>query len=425
MNKNMNKNINDFIKNICNKECGEYFEGSKEHTYIKIKESLPTHIFSKKILDREIEIKVARVASVIIKKVNKIDKNRFWILYYRLSEKLIDLKCNRTNLSTINKMMCIEYILDRVLKQIRAFDVRNESPPFQNARTNISQISKSYNKQENLNLNINSKKLKKANNYTKKILHKYSKDSIDTDTIKAIIENALIKINSIKLYQKKEKKSYIEKEVLTNFNKNEINKILHPILIELLHLEKFFNFIYNNFINSRFIDFTRSIKIEKAINKPIVNQPSLKLNEILKEYLDIIPPETKLILQLKIGERLNNQDFIKLIYSFNYKEIDILGYFRDEEILDIKFYVRNNIDIPSITDKKIFQIREKLKANSYINREDDTKRVILLKLIFSEEMNAKEIGVLLDYTDKQVYKKIERIKNKIKYKKGLTPCKEM
>jgi len=432
----MNSNLDNFIKDICDKECGEYFEISKESCFLQIKERLPPNIFLEKVFDRKLQIKVARIASPIIKNNNKIDKNRFWILYYRLSEKLITFKCDQSNLSVIDNMMCKEYILDRVINQIKIFNINSESIVFQEVKENLSEIEKNYNSSNEIYLDINSSKLHYTNgvvkNYTNKILKRYSKESVDIYSIEVIIENALLNIgvDNCKTYQKKSEKGYIEKEIFAylNHNKNEMEIILNPVLLELLHQEKFFNYINNYFINNRFIDFTRTLSIK---NKASIEEgdtddiPYISLEEILKDYLELIPLETLLILRLKIGERLNNREFIKLVYSFDHKEIDILSHFDDEEVLEIKFYVRNNIDISKETNNKISKIREKLKANSYINREDDTKRVVLLKLIFSEEMSAKEIGLFLGYRDKQIYKKIESIKNKINNKKRLELCKEM
>ena len=431
----MESNIDNFIKEICNKECGKYFESSKNYTFSKIRAALPSSIYSQKVFNRKLQISIAKITSPFIKKINLTDKNRFWILYYRLSEELITLKCNQSNYSTTDKMMCVEYILDRIIDRIKTFDIYTDSIPFQETKANIIQISEIYKSLDEIKLEINFKQLKHnssvVQNYTKKILHKYGKDSMDSESIKAIIENALLSIEDCnsKRYQKNGEKSYIEKELLNYFNhdKKELEFLLEPVLIEIFHQEKFFNFIYNNFINSRFIDFTRTLSLKNKLpaDELPINEPnSLGLDEILGEYLDMIPQETQLILQLKIGESLNNRDFIKLIYHFDYQEIDILGHFENEEILEIKFYARNNMDISLKTDNKISKIREKLKANSYINREEDTKRVILLKLIFSEEMSAKEIGVVLGYSDKQIYKKIESIKNKINNKKRLKLCTE-
>jgi hypothetical protein len=430
----MNANLTNFIKDMCNKECGEYFEISKESCFIQIKERLSSNMLFQRNLNQKLQIKVARVASPIIRNNNQIDKNRFWILYYRLAEKLIISKCDQANLSTTDNMMCKEYILNRLINQIKTFNINTESIPFQEVRANLNEIAKIYYTSNNFFLDIDPLKLQYTNgvvkNYTNKILKRYSKDSVDIYSIEAIIENALLNIgvDNSKTYQKKGEKGYIEKEIsiYLNHNKNEMEIILYPILLELLHQEKFFNYINNYFINNRFIDFTRTLKNVPAIPiKKDDNPEPLSIEEILKDYLELIPLETLLILRLKIGERLNNREFIKLVYNFDYKQIDILSHFDDEEVLEIKFYVRNNIDISKETNKKISKIREKLKANSYINREDDAKRVVLLKLIFSEEMNAKEIGLFLGYRDKQIYKKIESIKNKINNKKRLELCKEM
>jgi len=424
----MDDDIDKFIKEICNGECQEYFESSKKHSYRLIKKALPPNILSKK-LDNEVQFEIAIVASRIIKKLNQIDKNRFWILYYRLAEELITIKCNQCRRS-IERLMCVEYILDRLFEQIKAFDVYAQSIPFQEANKNIIEIGKIYSSVESLNIDIDPKKLKYTSgivtNYTQKILKKYSKDTIDVDTIEALIENILLDVKKVSITKRAD--SYIEREVLGFFNnsKREINRVIEPILTELLYIEKFFNYIYNHFIDNRFIDFTRRVK--KQIPKPEPNREppvaNIGLEDILENYLELIDPTVQLILKLKIGERVKNQEFIKVAYLFDYREIDIFKHFNIDEVLQIRLYAKFNAqaEYTKKLHKKISKVREKLKADSYINREDEIKRVALLKLIFSEEMSAKEIGVLLDYKEKQVYKKIENVKNKIRYKKELALC---
>ncbi len=431
----MENNINNFIKILCDNECKKYFESSKTHAYEKVKKALPSPLFSDKVFETKLQIKTARIASPIIDQINAIDKNRFWILYYRLSEELIGIKCNQSNLSENDKMNCREYILDRAMVRIRDFDADYESLPFQETRANIVQIGEHYRDMKEIKLEIVPKQLKYSRsvveNYTKKILRQYTQKSTDSKSIRAIIENALLSIeaHNIKTYQKEGESGYLEKELHRHFNqdKNEIDLLLEPVLIELLHQEKFFNFIYNHFIHSRFIDFIRTIKDPSTLSTDDPMEPideTRLLEEILEDYLDLIPPETQLILRLKIGEKLNNRDFIKLIYRFDCQEIDLLEHFENDEILEIKFYARNDIAISLKTNKKISKVREKIKAHSYIDREENTKREILIKLIFSEAMSAKEIGVILGYSDKQIYKRIEQVKKKILNKqKRLEPCK--
>jgi len=408
-------NIDEFIEKICEGECKEYFQSSKERAIVQIKASLSPDIFSQN-LNRELQIKIAQIASPIIKKINTIDKNRFWIIYYRLAQQLISLKCSECK-SSNQSLMCEEYILDRIMQYIKKFDIGVESTPFQEVRAFIKKGDYTEKKRAGA-----------TGNYIKKIFKRYSEASVDRDTAHALIENALIEIDE-KTYQKdfsKEKinlKNEITKQL--NNDKGKISTLLYSLLIELLHEEKFFNYINNYVIKKRFIDFIRRA-ISYDIENPIEpDPPPIGLNEILADYLEIIPPDVQLILRLKIGERLSDSDFIKLVYLFDYREIDILEHFKDEEILEIKFYARNDIALLSPIKKKISKIREKLKSNSYTNREDNSKRVALLKLIFSEEMNAKEIGMLLGYSEKQVYKKIEHIKRKINYKKESALCKEM
>ncbi len=412
----MKSNIDEFIKNMSYGECNEYFQSSKKRAIEQIKASLSPDIFSQNF-NRELQIEIARVASPIIKKINTIDKNRFWIIYYRLSERLISLKCSECK-SSNQSLMCEEYILDRVMQYIKKFDIDVESTPFQEVRAFIK--SGDYEQT----------RAGATGNYIKKIFKRYSQESIDSDTADAIIENAMVAIDENIISQKdfSEEKINLKNEISKRLNhdKGKISTLLYSLLIELLHEEKFFNYINNYVIKNRFIDFIRQWR--DSINPPTPeppSQPPIELEEILANYLDIIPEDTKLILRLKIGERLNNRDFIKVAYLFDYREIDIFENFTYDEHFEIKLYARNDIDISLDTDRKISKVREKLKANSYIDIEDDKKRVTLLKLIFSEEMNAKEIGMLLDYSEKQVYKKIENIKKKINTKKESTLCKEM
>jgi len=419
-------NIDQFIKRVCDEECNEYFESSKERAFEEIKLSLPLDILSQS-LNRLLEIKIARIASPIIKKINQIDQNRFWVIYYRLSEKLIRLKCQQCK-SPTEEIMCMEYILNRVITHIKSFNVNDESHIFKEVKKNLLQVSYNYEKSSDIELNRDSKYFKDAvgtiENYTKKILTKYVSESVDMDTIEALLENAILDISErYKRGNFSIENSYIEKEFLLHFDKNKekLNSVLPPLLIELLQQEKFFNYIYNHFITHRFIDFFRSIKLPP----PQITEIEWKgrtLDEVLGEYANIISDEVKIILRLKIAERLEDREFIKLLYLFDYRGIDIFSHFNDNEILEIKLFSRNGKELSINTYRKIAKVREKLESNSYVVIED-IKREIILKLIFSDEMNAKEIGMLLGYREKQVYKKIENAKKRIKYKKELTLCK--
>ena len=406
----MNSNIDKFITNICVGECQEYFQSSQARAIAQIKASLSPDISSQKF-NLELQIEIARIASPIIKKINTIDKNRFWIIYYRLTQRLISLKCSECK-SSNQSLMCEEYILDRIMQYIKKFDIDVESTPFQEVR---AFIKKGDYEQERVGV---------IGNYIRKIFKRYSQESIDSDTANALIENALICIDEKNISQKdfSETKINLKNEISKRLNhdKGKISTLLYSLLMELLHEEKFFNYINNHVIKNRFIDFIRKATLPDIEPKSpsIDNNPPIELDDILAEYLTIIPTDVKLILRLKIGEKLNNRDFIKVAYLFDYREIDIFENFTDNEHLEIKFYARNSIDISLDIDRKISKVREKLEANSYINIEADKKRVTLLKLIFSEEMKVKEIGMLLGYSDKQIHKKIENIKRKINNKRS-------
>jgi hypothetical protein len=424
----MKNNIYEFIKKVCDGESKEYFFSTKERTFNQIKVSLSSDIFSQN-LDRQLEIKIARVASPIIKKINQIEKNRFWIIYYRLCERLIYLKCNQCK-SPREEILCIEYILNRTTNHIKAFNIDTESTIFKQVRENLYTISSFYEDSTDIELDRDFKDFKYTtnivSNYTKKIVMKYALESTDIETIEALIENAILDTNG--KYKRENfsiEISYIERELLSYFDKNkkDINKILPPLLRELLYQEKFFNYIYNHFINHRFIDFVRSIKLPPPQTED-VEWIGRTLDEVLGEYTDIISDEVKLILRLKIAERLEDREFIKLLYLFDYRGIDIFSHFEDNEILEIKFYARNGKELSKNSCRKISKVREKLESNSYVVIED-IKRDIVLKLIFPDEMSAKEIGMLLGYREKQIYKKIENAKKRIKYKKELRLCKKV
>jgi len=400
----MNSNIDEFIKDICDGECGEYFESSKAYCSALIKEALPPQLLSLTELDRVTQIKIARIASPLIRKNNQIDKNRFWILYYRLAEYLIELKCSQCK-SHNQSLMCAEYILDRTIRHIKIFDVYRESSIFQKVRENLK-----------ANLTIHNNNNKIVTVYTQKINKRYTQDTIDMYRANAFIENALLQIDIDTIDGYSQDRVILKKEFLNRFKDSSYKKdiitlqlIEELLLMELLYEEKFFNYTNNHFIPKRFIDFIRRDKPTPTPDLTDEND-STDIDNILKE----IKKETQLILKLKSGISLSNREFIKLVYQLDYKEIDVWSYFTDEEHLEIKLYARNGLDISNRTDKKISTIREKLKSNSYINIERETKRVTLLKLIYEEEMKSKEIGLLLNFTEKQINKKIENVKNKMK-----------
>ena len=416
----------ELIKKLCTK-CKCYFENTESACISSI------HIQDKLSLllkpSTKLEIKITRK----IQSFCHSTKNHFWILYYRMSQSKIYFicrKCNKNNL-------CEEYILSRIIKHLKAFDINKESNVFKKVREELTKnklktidLSSSYLglKSSIPKLDKNSKEV--VTHYINKIRDEYSCKAFDFESAVALIENASLeqddKIKILiekRLYRYKIYKAPIVLKDLICEALDSDKELKTPALIELLNKEKFVHYI-RQVIESRFIDFTRSSKYK---NEMIEEIKKSKQNSNNSEDIDIIleplSNEQKIIYKLKYAIPLDNREFLYITHKMNYLDNSLVDSFSPSEKLYIKFSVHyeikddsthfSMIDVQKIKasiSKKISLYRETIASNSYI----ENKEEIYIKLIYTEPLSAKEIGIVFNLTSKQIDKKVENIKKRLK-----------
>jgi DNA-binding CsgD family transcriptional regulator len=287
-----------------------------------------------------------------------------------------------------------------------------------------------------------------------------------------MIENVLVKLEDKSLSISIEKRlnrfrayrsPIILQDIISesyDFDTKKTAIILYDILIELLEKEKFVGYIKQP-IQSRFLDFVKSktytneiiYNVERAEDKDNYNDKEeivtnhIKSNErkeeiekreneeerfkyenIKEKKIELIfknlSNEDKVIYKLKYGVRLDNREFLSLTYHLNYIKSVVLDDFNSSEKVYIRFSILYGIEddsehfsiledidkIKKSISKKISNYRGKLESHSYI----EIKEQIFLKLIYSEPLSAKEIGSIYNLTPRQVDKRVENIKNKLK-----------
>ena len=410
------------IKILCSK-CKSYFENSETSCISSI------HIQDKLSLllkpSTKLEVKITRK----IHSFCHSTKNSFWILYYRISQSKIYFSCAKCNKSNL----CEEYILSRIIKHIKAFDITKESKVFKKVREELTKkdLESTALASPNLEtpkLDKNSKEV--VNHYVNKIKDEYSQRAFDFESGIALIENASVE-------QDREIKNLIEKRVyryrvykakiiLKNLIVEALEsdkKLKEPMLIELFYKEKFLNYI-RQVIESRFIDFTRSPKYKNETTQEIEKSEKERSSiEDIDTILESLSNEQKIIYKLKYAIRLDNREFLHITYKMNYLDKSLVESFTPSEKLYIKFSVHyeieddsthfSMIDVKQVKEsisKKISYHRETIESRSYI----EDKEEIYIKLIYTEPLSAKEMGIVFNLTSKQIDKKVENIKKRLK-----------
>ena len=405
--------MSNLIQTLCT-QCKKYFKNSVKSCI----STIPFHERMALLLkpSTHLEVKITRK----IQNFCDVSKNRFWMLYYRLSEKKICFRCDKNHKSNL----CEEYIMSRIIKYIQAFDREKESTVFTQVRAEL---------REKQSVKLDRQSQEVVTHYIKKITEQYEKKAFDFESGLALIESAILKQEDlIKISIEKRVQRYrvyhapiVLKDLICESLSSD-KELKESTLIELLHKEKFENYI-RRVIESRFIDFTRSSKYHKESIEdteiPITTQTNSSNNyDDIENILKLLSTEQQIIYKLKYAIRLNNREFLTIIYKLNYLDKRLLDRFTPEERLYIKFSVYyeigdnsshlSMIDVTKIKAsilKKISNYREKLQSHSYI----ETQEEIFIKLIYTEPLSAKEMGVVFDLTSKQIDKKVENIKKRL------------
>ena len=410
-----------FIENLCKKLCYNLFNESPQNcsNHIKFKEKL-LFLFKP---STELKVKINRQ----INQFCHVHKNRFWIIYYRLTENKIDFSCKKCHKHTL----CQAYILKRIIKHIKSFNSNQESVVFQAVRERLKKCS--------LSSTLDKESQEVITHYESKIHKLYREKIFAIHTGTALVENILSKMEKTSLQQKIEErlqryKLYASPFVLqTLFEEESPHKenkeLLEKSLLELLEREKFLNYIKTP-IESRYIDFVRSKSYtqENELHEEVEcseeeSNSSLEEEEIA-ELLKVLSNEQKMLYKLRYGFRLDNREFLTISYKFKELQKELMECFNSTEKLYIKFSIHYALEkdskhfdilgdireIQTNISKKLLNYREKLLAQSY----REGKEEIVLKLVYNEALSAKELSSLFGMTDKQIHKKIENIKKKLK-----------
>ena len=428
----------DFIKKLCQQGCGTYFEKSSDSciSHINFKERLSLMLKPSTLL----EVKIARE----VQNFCATDKNRFWRIYYHICDFKINLSCKQS----YKPDLCQTYISKKIIKHLKKFDARQESKVFLTVKDNLKKIDEVY--QENylklkdivknrLGSDTKENTDEVIKYYTNKIINEYSTKEFDFDVASALIENTLINSQSDKIerqlrrYRVYQSTIILEEFMAQSFadNREKSSIFFLPILMELFNKEKFVNYIKKP-IESRLIDFTRSRpydseKVYDIEEKQNIHNSGMQENQNIENrdidnILKQLDSDNRIIYKLKLGIKLNNREFLTLTYKMNYLGKYFINIFTPDEKLYIKFSMYYGIDdksehfslididkVKASIYQKISEYRGKEESHSYI----ETHEEIFIKLIYTEPLNAKEIGTLFDLTAKQVGKKVENIKKRL------------
>ncbi len=352
-------------------------------------------------------------------------KDRFWILYYPIVETEVKYLCRKCG-SQEDK--CKDYILDRVVKSMKAFDVTQESVVFKTLRLFLFEEQQPRQHQEIVF------------NYADKIHKNYKYKVFNEQKATVLVGNALEACNNpvynnalhtvLDAYKTYDVEIKLQEICLLAFhNEESIEKDFSKyILDELLHQEKFSTYI-KKVVYSRFIDFTRSKSSELIVSDEI--EVYVEENESEEEYddslLQSLNEEQALLSKLKYGFKLDNKEFVTVIIKLEYKDIDLLQHLTSEEKFYIKLVTKYALkddsdqlkyyDVPALKESihiKITQERENLQSYSYSEYEESEKKEIYFKLLYAEALSSKEMGLIFNLTAKQIDKKIENSKKKLK-----------
>jgi hypothetical protein len=410
--------MNQFIKKLCHKLCHNLFH--KSSTYCIQQITLKDKFLLLTTLSTEQKVHINR-------KINnfcQVNKNRFWIIYYRFSEKKIDFSCQRCN----KFELCQAYILKRIIKHIKAFDTQQESTIFKEVReilTLKNKMADNFKKGEKEIIEF----------YKERVFTNYKEKAFDLQTAMALIENTLLKVehNDISLIIKQRLQRYqlyqspIILEAFFIENSQEELILKKTSLLELLTYEQFINYIKKP-LESRYIDFLRSSQSIKEVSQEEEESQKIEYkldSDTIDNLLESLSYKEKILYKLRYGFKLTNQEFLTI--SEQLKDINeaLIQLFTTTEKLYIKFLIHYNLDetsehftifqdkeaIKASISTKLLNYREKFNINSYKGKDSEE---IVMKLIYNEPLRAKELGEVLGFTDKEIHKKVENIKKKLK-----------
>lgn len=401
----------DLLRHFCRQLCANSFENSEESC-------VATH---------ESGLKKAAATSQTIELSRRIQQfcqthqNRFWILYYRAAEKKTAYVC-RTCGSEADR--CRDYVLDRIVKHIKAFDITRESEVYAQARQALSN-------------GIQCEGVVRG--YVDRIRAAYETKRHDVQTGVALVENALhphddetLSVRVIRVldhYKTYQVSIVLKKVVMQSVGEDETayRGLQNALYEELLHLEKFYTYIAMP-VKTRVIDFTR-VKgheplLSDALDEHILEEET---EEAKSDLLRLMDGEAALLYKLKYGFTLENHEFVELIIRLDYENEEIIEVLSHEERFYIQLVTKYGLkpdsdflrqyDISALErsiSEKISVQREKLLSCSYKHTQTEGKEEVYFKLLYTEPLSSAEMGMLFGLSAKQIDKKVENAKNRIR-----------
>ena len=413
----MIKGVQEMVKRLCRTLCSNTFQKSE----VQCLEKFSKHKLSIDTTPEHYAIGIKKE----LQHFCKTHKNRFWILYYRYAEEKARSECRSCGAQAER---CSDYILDRILKHIKAFDFTQESEVFREVRQCLSdELCRVEN-------DI-------VRHYANKIRRNYAQKATGCDEAEALFENAfetcgqremLSELHRIVAGYRTYGAAIVLAELLaqtTGYASGKEESIRPCIYNELIHQEKFRTYVSKP-IRDRLIDFTRSRAYTEVLSDEIEPYQDTEVEMAgsgSPEWIELLNEEQALIYRLKHGFELDNRAFLSVIYRLNYKDANLLSTLSNEERFFIQLVSKYGLEddseylahmdvkaIKASIEKKIAKQREISRRKSYDEYGEDEKKEIYLKLLYREPLSAKEIGVIFGLSAKQIDKKIENAKKKIK-----------
>lgn len=401
----------DLLRHFCRQLCANSFENSEEACVATHESSLKeTAATSQKI-----------VLSRRIQQFCQTHQNRFWILYYRTAEKKTMFAC-RTCGSEADR--CKDYVLDRIVKHIKAFDITRESEVYAQVRLALSDGMQS----EGV-----------VHGYVERVRAAYETKRHDVQTGVALVENALYPHTDKSLtvrvgkvldhYRAYQVSMVLKKVVMQSAGEDETacRGLQNALYEELLHLEKFHTYITMP-VKTRVIDFTR-VKGHEPLLSDTLDEHILEeeTEEAKSDLLHLIDGEAALLYKLKYGFTLENHEFVEVIIRLDYENEEIIEVLSYEERFYIQLVTKYGLkpdseflrqyDITALErsiGEKISVQREKLLSRSYKHTQTEGKEEVYFKLLYTEPLSSAEMGILFGLSAKQIDKKVENAKNRIR-----------
>jgi len=355
----------------------------------------------------------------------QVEKNRFWTLYYTYAQKRTARECR----SCYRKFdACTAYVTDRLPSLIRSFDMTQESALFKRVRERLCESGDIGEKDAD------------TERFVSKIKEDYARRKQPKEKASALVCNAVYEYDASLMIRCEHHaqghlfygvpivlESLLKETVA--FDSAKEAQVRRYLFEEMVHYEKFVSYIGRS-LKNRVVDFTRSAAYKNEVSEEI--DESAHCDEPFEEedsqaLLEALNDEQTTIYRLKYGFRLDDAAFLEVVARLDYRDDKIVSRLSNEEKFYIQLKTRYGLSddsealqafdteaLQKSISEKIALRREEVRTYDYNDYVDDDKKEIYLKLIYAEPLSAKEIGIIFDKTAKQIDKKIENAKKRLK-----------